>query len=151
MSGQRVNSEKSKLFILANILVRTARVLSANFGIPLTGDLGKYLGVPLMHNRMNGRMFGYVVEKMRKKLSGWKTKFLSKSTRSILIETTIVAIPAYSMQIVKLLVSVIEQVKQIYRSIFGERRNLKEAAHYVVGGRLMDHLFGGRFALVLRS
>lgn len=52
ISGQTVNLNKSKLFISHNVPRVRARRLSALTGISLTNDLGKYLGVPLIHGRV---------------------------------------------------------------------------------------------------
>lgn len=87
--GQQVNLAKSRLFVSLNVGFNKARVLSNNFDITLTNDLGKYIGVPFLHSRMGAKHFGYVIDKVRKKLNWWKAKFLSKVAKRILIQTTI--------------------------------------------------------------
>lgn len=83
---QQVNLAKSRLFVSLNVGFNKARVLSNNFDITLTNDLGKYIGVPFLHSRMGAK---YVIDKVRKKLNWWKAKFLSKVAKRILIQTTI--------------------------------------------------------------
>ncbi|KAF5948180.1 hypothetical protein HYC85_014137 [Camellia sinensis] len=46
ISGLKVNSHKSKLYVSPNIERRKARDLSTKCGIPLTNELRKYWGVP---------------------------------------------------------------------------------------------------------
>lgn len=48
ISGLRVNSHKSKLYVSPNVERRYAKELSTKCGIPLTSELGKYPGVPLL-------------------------------------------------------------------------------------------------------
>lgn len=62
MSGQSINFSQSKLFVSPNV----TRRLSAISGISLTNDLGRYLGVPLLHNRVSKQHFNDLVEKSAK-------------------------------------------------------------------------------------
>lgn len=50
ISGQSMNLQKSKLFVSPNIPISEARNLSNSCGVALTEDLGKYLGIPLLHS-----------------------------------------------------------------------------------------------------
>lgn len=50
LSGQTVSLNKSKLFVSPNIPRNKARRLRNFCGIALTNDLGKYLGVPILHS-----------------------------------------------------------------------------------------------------
>ena len=43
-----------------------------DFGFSLTGDLGKYFGVPLQHKRASLRFYSHVTEKMLQRLSARK-------------------------------------------------------------------------------
>lgn len=47
--GQQVNVGKSKLFISQNITHAAANRIRHVGGIALTNDLGRYLGVPVIH------------------------------------------------------------------------------------------------------
>lgn len=52
-SRQKVNMSKSKLFMSNNVGGTIAQTISEKWEIPLTDDLGKYLGVPGLHERVN--------------------------------------------------------------------------------------------------
>ena len=49
-----------------------ANSLSFLLGVPLTADLGRYLGVPITHGRPTKRTYAYLVDKLRSKLAAWK-------------------------------------------------------------------------------
>lgn len=49
----------------------------------VTDDLGNHLGVPLLHKRVSKSTFNRVVEKVRRRLTGWKTNVLSWATSTI--------------------------------------------------------------------
>lgn len=82
----------------------------------MTNELGTYLGMPIHHGCKKGR-FSYLVERARMKLTGWKTKVLSRVTQTILIRSTLLTILIYAMQTVKLLTSAIQQLEKICRGL----------------------------------
>ncbi|GMP25580.1 hypothetical protein CsSME_00002379 [Camellia sinensis var. sinensis] len=114
--GLKINAQKSKVFVSSNIDRRVARDLSAKCGIPLTFDLGKYLGVPFMHRRVTRGHFNYIIEKMQKNRAGWKTKVLSIAGRTTLFQAVSSAIPAYTMQTTAIPKNVCDEIDRINRN-----------------------------------
>ncbi|CAN1177289.1 Putative ribonuclease H protein At1g65750 [Linum perenne] len=97
-SGQAVSREKSALFCSKNLDRRVAADISIRFGIPLTQDLGKYLGVPVLHNRITSTTYQDIITRLDFKLAGWKAKQLSLAGRVTLALSVLAAIPVYAMQ-----------------------------------------------------
>lgn len=97
-SGQRMNWGKSNLWFSPNTPCYLRHAISSKFQIPVNLDLGKYLGIPLSYGRSTKR-FQYLVEQVRQRLAGWKLTSLSKVARLLLVQSTLLAIPVYSMQI----------------------------------------------------
>lgn len=50
-------------------------------GFSFVDDLGKYLGVLLLHRRVTKSTVQYIISNMRQKLAGWKAKTLSLADR----------------------------------------------------------------------
>lgn len=69
-SGQKVNLGKSKLYFSNNVVTNSKDIISTTFGIPITQVLGVYLGMPLLHKPVTIRVYGFLVDKVDKKLSG---------------------------------------------------------------------------------
>ncbi|OMO81305.1 reverse transcriptase [Corchorus capsularis] len=61
-SGAKISFDKSKIFVSPKAQGGNRR-MSSLLGIPSTDDLGKYLGVPLIHGRVTKATFKDVVEK----------------------------------------------------------------------------------------
>ncbi|GLU17744.1 hypothetical protein SLE2022_341000 [Rubroshorea leprosula] len=97
-SGLVLNLQKSKLFFSANIQSAVANSLSTRCGIPLTSNLGSYLGIPVIHGRHSSKHYEYILEKMQKKLASWKGANLSLAGRKVLVQSVTTSIPAYTMQ-----------------------------------------------------
>lgn len=96
--GQRVNGGKSRIWYSPNTPLNLIQSITKEFGIPSTNDLGKYLGVPLVHTRLRSRQFNYLIDRVNGRLSGWKSKLLSQAARLVLIQSVSSSIPAYAMQ-----------------------------------------------------
>ncbi|CAN1845613.1 Putative ribonuclease H protein At1g65750 [Linum perenne] len=64
----------------------------------MTRDLGRYLGVPVLHGRILRRTYQPILDRMDAKLSGWKASSLSLAGRITLALSVLNAITAYAMQ-----------------------------------------------------
>ncbi|CAI0382711.1 unnamed protein product [Linum tenue] len=69
------------MFVSANIDKRKAHRLSSRAEIPLTVDLGRYLGVMAIHGRVTKDIYRELVMRIQKKLAPWKTRHLSLAAR----------------------------------------------------------------------
>ncbi|WCJ39636.1 RNA binding RNA-directed DNA polymerase [Euphorbia peplus] len=101
-SGQKVNHSKSKVFFSPHISDIMSRGICDILGVERTHDLGVYLGMPLMHGRVNAETFSHVVDKVCSRITGWKVKNLSFVGRLMLIKSVTSSILTYSMQTVLL-------------------------------------------------
>lgn len=54
-----------------------ARLVSSILGIGTTNDLVKYLGIPLVHKKVGGALYRELIDKVKTRLSGWKSKVTS--------------------------------------------------------------------------
>ena len=52
-------------------------LLSNTLGFSSTDNLGKYLGFPLKHAGARKHDFDFVLDRVKKKLAGWKANLLS--------------------------------------------------------------------------
>ena len=77
------------------------RELSNQFGFHLIRNLGRYLGVPLLHERCKALDFQFVLDRMSQKLNSWKSRFLSLAGRVTLAQFTLATI-SYIMQTMKI-------------------------------------------------
>lgn len=130
-SGQKISTAKSKLFVSPNTPRHIARSLRRKFRIPLSSNLVKYLGLPILHGIVRVKTFSFVVEKVQKRLCGWKSRVLSKAAKLLLIQTTTFTIPYYSMKIMKFPVMIIEELERINKRFFWEEELRKRRLHTV--------------------
>ena len=87
--------QKYNICSLQNVEENFAREISNLFGIPITKDLGRYLGNPSFHGRMKLELYQQAIDKIGAKLEGWKTKQLSFVGRTVLAQLVLASIPQY--------------------------------------------------------
>ncbi|XP_028092237.1 uncharacterized protein LOC114292475 [Camellia sinensis] len=127
ISGLKVNLHESHLFVSPNINRRRALQLSNMSSIPLTQNLGKYLGVPLLHDRVSKSHFLNILEKLKSKLTGWKSGMLSLAGRATLIQSVTSAMPAYAMHTMELPRKVCDEIDKINRNfLWGDTREKRK-------------------------
>lgn len=95
--GQTISAEKSRVFFSPNIDPNQREVLADLLGFQETSNLSKYLGYPLKHSSSHRQDFGFVLDRVKKKLAGWKANLLSMIGRIVPIQSSSSTIPAHVM------------------------------------------------------
>lgn len=124
---------KEKLFVSPNFHKLTAREISARCQIPLTADLGKYLGVPLIHKRVSKTTYYHILEKVQDRLAGWKAEQLSMAGRTLLVQSVTSAIPVYTMQTTRIPEAINQEIdRRNCRFVWGNKDNKKRKQKHLV-------------------
>ena len=77
LSGQAVIYDKSVLHCSPNTPNGTVAGIRKICGSTIMDNLGKYLGMPLIHSRITSRTYAPIVDKVQSRLAGWKGKTLN--------------------------------------------------------------------------
>lgn len=113
-----------------------AHRISEESGIQSTRDLRKYLGLPVLHKRINKDTFGDVLEKVASKLSGWKGRFLSLAGKMTLTKSVLSSIPVHTMSTISLPASTLNGLDKISRSFLWGSTVEKRKQHLVAWDRV---------------
>ncbi|XP_019163505.1 PREDICTED: uncharacterized protein LOC109159849 [Ipomoea nil] len=126
-SGLKVNLAKSQIFCSPNTTAGVKNIIENRLGIPITENLGSYLGIPILQRRVSKDSFTSVVDKMRRKLATWKASSLSMAGRRVLVQSSLATIPTYTMQSMALPVSTCKQIDKVCRNfLWGHAENTKK-------------------------
>ena len=93
ITGLRVNVGKSEIVPIGEIgnLDALARILYCKVGrLPMS-----YLGMPLGAHFKDASIWNHILERVEKKLAGWKRLYLSKGGRLTLLKSTLSSLPTY--------------------------------------------------------
>lgn len=96
--GKKVSKEKTRIYFLCNVNHVIRDDFSQAFHFSRIDDLGKYLGVPLLHKQAAKALFKLLLDKAINRLSTWKTSSLSLAGRLTLVSSVVLALPVYTMQ-----------------------------------------------------
>lgn len=101
-SGQKVSNAKSKVYFSPNTCDVLKGQIVSELAIFEIDDLGIYLGMPTINGKVTKATFQSTMDKVDKRLTGWKVHTLSLAGRTTLIQSTLSTIPSYAMQTVRL-------------------------------------------------
>jgi len=128
-SGQKVNTQKSSIYFSPNTNEAMMVQICTVMGYSRTDDFSIYLGVPTINGRVTCATYQSVIDKVDKRLAGWKTKCLSLAGRVTLIQSTIFAIPAYVMQSAKLPRSLCDTLDRKIRTFLWGGSSMQRKPH----------------------
>ena len=129
--GQTVSDSKSRVYFLPNIDHDDREAFSDILGFHQMECLGKYLGFPIKHQGNNNQDFGFMLDKVKSKLAGWKTNLLSMARRAIQIQASFSAVPAYIMQSNFLPSKVLDGIDRVNRNFLWGSTENKGKMHWV--------------------
>jgi len=102
-SGEKVSNSKSQFFFPSiNAYEYVANAIDQELDIPITNDLGGYLGMPKISGRVTRNTFQYVLDRVDKRLAGWRVRTLLLVGRAISIQSTLSTVSLNTMQLAKL-------------------------------------------------
>ena len=78
----------------------------------------KYLGLPLRARFKSQTIWDPIVEKMERRLAGWKRMYLSKGGKLALITSTLSNLPTYFLSLFPIHASVTRHIEKIQRDSF---------------------------------
>jgi hypothetical protein len=112
-SSQRLNDDKTSIFFSRNTSQETRNRIMEVVGVQDSQRFDTYLGLPALVGNSRMREFKNLRDKVDKRLSDWKTKFLSKAGKKVLIKAVAQAIPTYSMSIFLLPKELCKELNQL--------------------------------------
>lgn len=127
VSGFKVNLNKSRLYgvgVNSDEVVNMARWMQCSVGeFPFT-----YLGLPIGECMRRESAWRVVVEKIKKRLCGWKAKTMSFRGRLTLVKSVLGSLPLYYFSIFRVPLCVTKKLESIRKDFFlggvGENKKL---------------------------
>ncbi|KAE8734165.1 hypothetical protein F3Y22_tig00000778pilonHSYRG00265 [Hibiscus syriacus] len=89
----KLNYEKFKFYVSSSARLSSGRYFAQILNLSQSPDLGKYLGVPLIHGRVSKVTYNELVDKVKERLSSWKSNTLSIAGRVTLVRKTEQRVP----------------------------------------------------------
>lgn len=135
-SGQKVSMDKTRVYFSENVNYHHKVNIIETLGFQSTSDLGKYLGIPIFHHRVNKESFRFIIDKVNQRIGSWKAITLSLAGRVTLTKSVLQAMPTYTMQACIIHKGVCDDIDQICRGfIWGDEEGQRKV-HSVSWNRI---------------
>ncbi|KAL2937830.1 hypothetical protein RDABS01_021279 [Bienertia sinuspersici] len=129
-SGQKINYDKSEVSFSGGVRTGTKEEVMGILKMRQVDFHGKYLGVPTILGRSKKVIFESLLERIRKKIRGWKEQFLSRAGKEVLLKSVIQAIPTYIMSMYKIPVEVIGKMKAAMANFWWGGKDERRKFHW---------------------
>jgi hypothetical protein len=96
----RINFHKSEI-VPNNVPSEDCNKIAKFFSCPVGGFPIKYLEVPLHYEKLRREDVQPLVDKILKKIAGWRGKLLSQAAKLTLIKSCLASIPVYLLSFIK--------------------------------------------------
>ncbi|KAL4303140.1 hypothetical protein GQ457_10G015890 [Hibiscus cannabinus] len=146
-SGHRISVSKSQIHFSDNVCTDLREEIVQGFGYEVVEELGIYLGVPLLHKRVTRAIYGYLIDKVHQRLSGWTASSLSLSGRITLANSVLQAIPSYAMQSAYLPKAICDELEKLIRNFIWGSSSDKRKIHLVNWGIVQQPIGNGGLGL----
>lgn len=115
-SGQKINESKSAILFANNVAMTTRNAICGVLPFNNTDSLGSYLGIPISAKKIKKKDCSFIIEKLKSKLTSWKSKFLSSAGRIVLIKSVLNATSLYAGSAIFFPASIHLEIDKIVRN-----------------------------------
>ncbi|XP_058778142.1 uncharacterized mitochondrial protein AtMg00310-like [Vicia villosa] len=105
-------------------------------GVKTVTSHSKYLGLPVVFRRSKKEVIAQVVERVWKKIKGWKEKFLSKAKKEVFIKAVAQVIPSYIMSFYKIPESICHEIESMLAKFWWGSKNGERKLHWMSRGKM---------------
>lgn len=116
ISGQAVNFMKSGVFFSSNVRRDKREEISGILGVFNDITSSNYLGLPSLIGRSKKRVFGFLKERVTKRIDGWKAKPISRAGKSVLIKNVAQALPSYCITCFLLPKTLLQEIERLFNA-----------------------------------
>lgn len=116
-TGLTINFHKST-FAPIHVDPELSSSLADILGCPVATFPQSYLGLPLSTHKLNLTDFFFIIDKVDKRLAGWRGLLLSLAGRAILVRSVLRALPVYAMSVLLLPAGIVQEIEKRCRAFF---------------------------------
>ncbi|KAJ4810337.1 RNA-directed DNA polymerase (reverse transcriptase)-related family protein [Rhynchospora pubera] len=118
VSGLVINPTKSKLWCSRRCDEGIRQMVHDTFRADEAGPEEKYLGALLSNKNTATKTANMLLEKLRTKLTGWRSNMLSHAGRLVLLQSVLMSIPVYFMSVEVLPKGIIKKMESLIAKFF---------------------------------
>jgi hypothetical protein len=129
LSGLKINFHKGEVFCFGEAKDNELQYEQL-FGCKKGSFPFKYLGIPIHFRKLNNKDWEMIEERIEKKLSSWKGKYLLVGGRLVLINSVLSILPIFMLSFFEIPKGVLEKIDYFVRGFFGRMIARRRNADY---------------------
>lgn len=137
-SGQVVNLDKTEASFSRNVPIEDKHMICNMMGVKVVEAQSRYLGFPIPFGRSKKAVFSFVMDRIWKKVKGWKERFLTKVGKETLIKAVAQAIPNYILSCYKMHVGCCRDIDMMLARFWWGSNDEKRRIHWVSWDKLSN-------------
>uniref|UniRef100_A0A2N9FVR5 Reverse transcriptase domain-containing protein n=1 Tax=Fagus sylvatica TaxID=28930 RepID=A0A2N9FVR5_FAGSY len=145
ISGLKINLGKSEMVPVGE--VSNMEALAGILGCHCASLPMKYLGLPLGAKFKETTIWNPIVEKMERRLAGWKRLYLSKGGKVTLIKSTLSNLPTYFLSLFPIPAGVAQRLEKIQRDFLWSGLGEELKFHLVSWPKICEPIRSGGLAI----
>lgn len=135
-SGQVVNLDKSEASFSRNVRLEVKNMICNMMGAKAVEAQSRYLGFPFPFGRSKKVIFSVVMDRVWKKVKGWKERFLSRAGKETLIKAVAQAIPNYILSCYRMPVGCCKDIDSMLAKFWWGANSEQRKIHWMSWERL---------------
>ncbi|CAM8944548.1 unnamed protein product [Rhodiola kirilowii] len=143
LSGQKVNLSKSEIFFGGNVTVDDRRRICETPGVREVSAMSRYLGLPVAFGHNRTELCKFIVERIWKKVQGWKEKSLSTAGKETLIQAVVQSMPTYAMRCFKIPEKLIKRIVSIVSNYWWSNSKVGRGIYWCKYEKLCEEKLDG--------
>jgi ribosomal protein L21E len=124
LSGLKINFHKSKIFCFDQVKEYESQYEQL-FGCKKGSCPFKYLRLPMHYRKLSNKDWEIIEERIEKKLSSWKGKYISVGGRLVLINSVLSRLPMFMLSFFKIPKGVLKKIDYFRSRFFWQQYNQK--------------------------
>ncbi|KAJ4802046.1 RNA-directed DNA polymerase (reverse transcriptase)-related family protein [Rhynchospora pubera] len=143
VSGLVINPTKSKLWFSRRCAEQQIQTIKSYFQADEADSQERYLGTLISRSNTATKTAQLLLDKLKSKLTGWRSNMLSHAGRLVLIKSVLMSVPVYHMSVEVLPKGIIKKMESLIAKFFWGKSNQTKYLSFLAWKKICQPIENG--------